>query len=67
MRVVQGGAELRFPDKGVVGKATRGEDIGVGVGEGGIWEGEREGVYRVFEELVGLMGEEGGEKGVGGG
>ena len=61
----EGGTELKFPDRGVVGKATRGEDIGVE--EGGFWEGEREGLGRAFERLVGMMGEEVGEEGTGGG
>ena len=63
MRVLggeEGGVELMFPDRGVVGRAVRGEDIGV-EGEGGIWEGEREGVWRAFEGLVRMMGGEGGE------
>ena len=63
MRVLEGGVELMFPDRGVVGRAVRGEDIGVE----GIWEGEREGVWRAFEGLVGMMGEQGGEKVVGNG
>ena len=51
----EGGTELMFPDRGLVGKAARGEDIGVE--EGGFWEGEREGLGRAFERLVGLIGE----------
>ena len=70
MRVVneegdEEGTALKFPDRVVVGKAARGEDIGVG--EGGFWEGEREGLYRAFDRLVGLMGEEVGEVRKGGG
>ena len=56
-----GGVELGFGDRGVVGRAVRGEGIGL-EGERGLWEGEREGVWRAFEGLVGMMGEEGGEK-----
>ena len=62
MKVEEEGPALTFPDRGVLVKAAKGEDIGVG--EGAIWEEEREGIYGVFERLVGMMGEPVGEKGM---
>ncbi len=60
MRVAERMPALAFPDEGAMRRASRGEELlglgGEGEGEGGMWEGEREGLWRGFEELMGLVG-----------
>lgn len=53
MRVAETMPALTFPGREVMGRASRGEDI---LGQEGIWEGEKEEVWKGWEELVGLVG-----------
>lgn len=69
MRVVGTMPALTFPDKGFTMRACKGEDVGLladgedvgllagGEGEKRIWEDEKEGIWKGFEELMGLLGE----------
>lgn len=53
MNVAETMPALTFPSREVVGRATRGEEVPV-LGEGGVWDAEREVVRKAFEELVAL-------------
>lgn len=54
MRVAETMPALAFPGREVTGRASRGEDV---LSEGGIWEGEKEGVWKGWGELMALVGE----------
>jgi NAD(P)H-dependent FMN reductase len=54
MNVVETMPALTFPSKKVLLQATKGEQIGV-LGEAGIWNSEREGICKAFEELMVLV------------
>ncbi|TVY36272.1 NAD(P)H-dependent FMN reductase [Lachnellula occidentalis] len=52
MRVLESMPALTFAGHDAVIAATRGEDLGLGEG---VWDGEREGIRRVGEELLELL------------
>ena len=54
MRVVESMPALTFPGRKGIVAATRGEDIGIGEG---VWDGEKEGIKKAGEELLGLLAE----------
>ncbi|KAJ5911081.1 uncharacterized protein N7473_000384 [Penicillium subrubescens] len=61
--IVEGGVELRFPGRDVLGKAVRGEDIGLKMvgGEQGegmeFWEEEAKAIGEAYEGLLRVLGE----------
>ena len=54
MNVTETMPALTFPSKEIVGRATEGEEVPV-LGEGGMWDAEREVVRKAFDELVALV------------
>ena len=54
MRVAETMPALEFPSRETLRRATKGEELGQ-LGEGGIWDTEREVVWKAFEEWVVLM------------
>ncbi|TVY19766.1 NAD(P)H-dependent FMN reductase C4B3.06c [Lachnellula arida] len=62
MRVLDNMPALTFPGHDAVVAATKGEDIGIGEG---VWDGERDGIRRAGEELLGLLAEAEAEVAVG--
>ncbi|TVY34495.1 NAD(P)H-dependent FMN reductase [Lachnellula subtilissima] len=52
MRVVENMPALTFPGHDAILAATRGEEFGLAEG---VWDGEREGIRRVGEELLGML------------
>ncbi|KAF3394082.1 hypothetical protein F1880_005551 [Penicillium rolfsii] len=59
-----GGVELRFPGREILGKAVKGEDIGLKVGGGGgeeeegFWKEEGEAIGVAYEELLKVLTEQ---------
>ncbi|KAB5549482.1 NADPH-dependent FMN reductase-domain-containing protein [Coniochaeta sp. 2T2.1] len=56
MRVVEETVGLAFPDRGVLGKAAGGGDLGLDMGEESMWAGERGRIVRVWKEMEGMLG-----------
>ena len=63
MRFVEVMPGLTFPYRDTMGKANQGEVLPLS-GEGAMWEGEREVVAKGFEELMALLDQKKGEKGI---
>ncbi|KAM0797968.1 flavoprotein-like protein [Usnea florida] len=53
MNVAETMPALAFPSREIVGRASRGEEVPV-LGEGGMWDVEREVVRKAFDEMVAL-------------
>ena len=59
MRVAESMPALTFPNRETVGKALKGEELGLS-GRGAMWEGEREVVAKAFEEVMALLDQKAG-------
>ena len=54
MNVAETMPALSFPSKQTLLQATKGEELPL-LGEGGVWDSEREVVCKAFEELMALV------------